>query len=360
MRKKSAPTATPSSCLPIDLALQGGGSHGAYTWGVLDRLLQEERLEFAGISGTSAGAMNAVALAAGLMEGGREGARATLRRFWTQVGAHSPFAALQPWWLTGNPWLETWQQWAREATSWWSQQAKPTLSPYGFNPLNLNPLQRIVENTIDFERVRTCHKTRLFIAATQVSTGALRVFRQNELTADMVMASACLPLLFQAVEIDGEAYWDGGYAGNPSLQPLIQESPADDLLLVQINPRRRHDSPRQSPDILDRINEITFNASLLKELRSLQLLKSLIAEDDAPTRAYRDPLFARVQALRVHRIDADDALRDLGASTKLRTDPLFLNQLFERGRAAADAWLAQHGPALGKHASLDLQQACQL
>ena len=358
MRKKTS--TSEAACLPIDLALQGGGSHGAYTWGVLDRLLEEERLEFAGISGTSAGAMNAVALAAGLMEGGREGARATLRRFWTQVGAHSPFAALQPWWLAGNPWLEPWQQWARETTSWWSRQAKPALSPYGFNPLNLNPLRRILDNTIDFDRVRTCHKTRLFISATQVSTGELRVFRQNELTADMVLASACLPLLFQAVEINGEAYWDGGYAGNPSLLPLIQESPADDLLLVQINPRRRDDAPRQSPDILDRINEITFNASLLKELRSLQLLKNLIAEDETPAHTYRNPLYERVQALRVHRIDADEALRDLGASTKLRTDPLFLNQLFERGRAAAHAWLAQHGADLGQRATLNLQQECQL
>jgi len=358
MKKETATAAT--ICLPIDLALQGGGSHGAYTWGVLDRLLEEERLEFAGISGTSAGAMNAVALAAGLMEGGREGARATLRRFWMQVGAHAPFAALQPWWLAGNPWLEPWQQWARATTAWWGRQAKAAISPYGFNPLNLNPLRRILENTIDFDRVRSCHKTRLFISATQVSTGALRVFRQTELTADMVLASACLPLLFQAVEIDGEAYWDGGYAGNPSLLPLIQESPADDLLLVQINPRRRNDPPRQSPEILDRINEITFNASLLKELRAVQLLKNLIAEDEAPTHTYRNPLYERVQALRVHRIDADDALRDLGASTKLRTDPVFLNQLFERGRSAASAWLAHHGSDLGQRATLDLQQECQL
>lgn len=358
MTKKTNPAAP--TRLPIDLALQGGGSHGAYTWGVLDRLLEEEHLEFAGISGTSAGAMNAVVLAAGLMEGGREGARAALRRFWMQVGAHSPFAALQPWWLAGNPWLDPWQQWAREASSWWSRQAKPSMSPYGFNPLNLNPLQRILESTIDFDRVRTCHKTRLFIAATRVSTGELRVFRQNELTADMVLASACLPLLFQAVEIEGEAYWDGGYAGNPTLLPLIQESPADDLLLVQINPRRRDAPPRQSPDILDRINEITFNASLLKELRSLQLLKSLIAEEEAPGHAYRNPLFGRVRDLRVHRIDADDALRDLGAATKLRTDPVFLNQLFERGRSAAGAWLAQHGTALGQRATLNLQQECQL
>ncbi len=335
----------------LDLALQGGGSHGAYTWGVLDRLLEDERLEFAGISGTSAGAMNAVALAAGLMDGGREGARRTLRRFWTQVGAHSPFAALQPWWSgAAQPWMEAWQRWARS----WSQG----LSPYGFNPLNLNPLRRILEDTVDFDRVRHCHKTQLFISATRVSTGELRVFRQGELSADAVLASACLPMLFQAVEIEGEPYWDGGYAGNPSLMPLIEESPADDLLLVQINPRQRPERLTQAPEILDRINEITFNASLLKELRGLQLLKNLIAEEGRPGHHYRNPLFARVEALRVHRIDGDDALRDLGAATKLRTDPLFLQQLFDRGRAAADAWLQQHAHDLGRRATVDLQREC--
>jgi NTE family protein len=343
----------------LDLALQGGGSHGAYTWGVLDRLLEDDSLEFAGISGTSAGAMNAVALAAGLMEGGREGARRTLRHFWTQVGAHSPFAAFQPWWAgLAMPGLQSWQRWMRESAAWWGRSLAQSLSPYGFNPLNLNPLRRILEDTVDFERVRRCHKTRLFIAATRVSTGELRVFRQDELSADVVLASACLPMLFQAVDIDGEPYWDGGYAGNPSLMPLIQESPADDLLLVQINPRQRPERPTQAAEILDRINEITFNASLLKELRAVQMLKNLIAEEGRPGHHYRNPLFARVEALRVHRIDGDEVLRDLGAGTKLRTDPAFLWQLFDKGRAAADAWLRQHRAALGRRATLDLQREC--
>ncbi|MEY4980600.1 MAG: hypothetical protein RLZZ352_2870 [Pseudomonadota bacterium] len=350
----------PSTPLPLDLALQGGGSHGAYTWGVLDRLLEEEWLEFSGISGTSAGAMNAVALAAGLMAGGREGARKSLRTFWQQVGAQSPFALWQPDWLAAQPGLDAWQHWMREASSWWGRSVAQTLSPYGFNPLNLNPLRTILDNTVDFDRVRRCHKTRLFIAATRVRTGELRVFRQNELTADVVLASACLPTLFQAVDIDGEPYWDGGYAGNPSLLPLIEETPADDLLLVQINPSRRDETPQQAPDILDRINEITFNASLLKELRTVQMLKNLIAEDTAPDRHYRNPLFARVQALRVHRIDADAALRDLGASSKLRTDAVFLEQLFQLGRTAANRWLQQHRNDLGQRGTLNLQEACRL
>jgi len=356
------PRPSPAAAAPllIDLALQGGGSHGAYTWGVLDRLLEDERLEFAGISGTSAGAMNAVALAAGLMEGGREGARQSLRRFWTRIGAQTPLAALQASPLPPQPWLDAWQHWAREATAWWGRSLVQTLSPYSFNPFNLNPLRTILEDTVDFDRVRRCHKTQLFIAATRVSTGELRVFRQDELTADVVLASACLPTLFQAVDIEGEPYWDGGYAGNPSLLPLVQETPADDLLLVQINPSRRDALPTQATDILDRINEITFNASLLKELRTVQMLKNLLAEDTTPHRCYRDPLFERVQTLRVHRIDADDALRDLGASSKLRTDAVFLEQLFQLGRTAANRWLQQHRTDLGQRGTLNLQEACRL
>ena len=353
--------------LPIDLALQGGGSHGAFTWGVLDRLLQEESLEIAGISGTSAGAMNAVALAAGLMDGGREGARKTLREFWTQVGAQSPFAMLQP--ALGGfsalaahlPGVQAWQQASQESMRWWSKAVGQPFSPYQFNPLNLNPLRTILERTVDFERVRACNKTQLFIAATNVRTGDLRVFRQHELSAEVALASACLPTLFQAVEIEGEPYWDGGYAGNPSLMPLISESPADDLLLVQINPMLRPEAPQQVADIMDRISEITFNASVLKELRTLQLLKNLL-EQDGPAAQHpgRDPLFARIQALRTHRIDGGAALQALGAASKLRTDTPFLQDLYTRGHASAEAWLQAHRADLGQRATLDLRRACQM
>ena len=326
----------------IDLALQGGGSHGAFTWGVLDALLDDDTLEIAGISGTSAGAMNAVALAAGLMEGGREGARQALRRFWARVGELSPFAA-----VTGAslPWLGPVQDFA----PWLGAH----LSPYQLNPLNLNPLRRILLDTVDFERVRGCDKTRLYIAATRVRTGELRVFDQHELSADVVMASACLPLLFQAVEIDGEAYWDGGYAGNPSLLPLVLESAADDLLVVQINPRERQELPRQAGDILERINEITFNASLLRELRSIETLKQLLAAEGWAARQLRSPVFRRLAALRMHRIDGGGALAELGAGSKLRTDPAFLERLFEQGREAAGHWLAQHRSEIGVRSTLD-------
>ena len=348
-------TGRTSPCQQIDLALQGGGSHGAFTWGVLDRLLEEDRLEIAAISGTSAGAMNAVALAAGLMDGGREGARRVLRDFWLRVSQSLPFHHLQNSamgalmgpaadWL--SPWIEPWKR----AASLWGQQ----LSPYQLNPLNLNPLRDILVDTVDFDRVRHCHKTQLFIAATQVRTGALRVFDQSTLNADMVMASACLPLMFQAVEIDGEGYWDGGYAGNPSLMPLITESLADDLLLVQINPIEREAVPTSAGDILDRINEVTFNASLVKEMRSIALLKQLIADEGRPGHAYRNPLFQRVDALRVHLIDGGASLTPLGAGSKTTTHWAFLSQLHDLGVQAADSWLTQHGDAIGVRSSLDL------
>jgi NTE family protein len=351
----------PTEKRQLDLALQGGGSHGAFTWGVLDRLLQEEWLEIAAISGTSAGAMNAVALASGLMEGGREGARATLVRFWQRVAELSPFHHIQnsplgsladSWTGPASVWLSPWTApWQQVANAWGSQ-----FSPYQLNPLNLNPLRQILRDTVDFERVGRCDKTRLFIAATQVRTGALKLFKQCDLTPDMVLASACLPLLFQAVEIDGEAYWDGGYAGNPSLLPLIAESPADDLLLVQINPIERTELPTSASDILDRISEVTFNASVLKEMRSIALHQQMIADEGRPGHHYRNPLFQRVAALRVHLIDGGASLAPLGPTSKSNTQWAFLQQLHSLGRSAAERWLTAHAQDLGQRSSWDLHQ----
>ncbi len=338
----------------VDLALQGGGSHGAFTWGVLDRLLEEEWLEIAAISGTSAGAMNAVALAAGLMEGGRVGARRVLRAFWTRVAELSPFHHWQVGPLASltspaGSWLSPWLEPFAQAAAHWGRQ----FSPYQLNPLNLNPLRNVLEATVDFERVRRCTKSQLFIAATQVRTGALRVFDQSALSADVVLASACLPLLFQAVEIDGEAYWDGGYAGNPSLMPLISDGPADDLLLVQINPIERGELPTSAEDILERINEITFNASLLKELRTIALLQQLVARQGRAGHADGARLFARMQALRVHLLDGGASLSDLGAASKTHNQWSFLTRLHALGRASAQHWLAEHRDAIGERSSFD-------
>ena len=346
---------SPQGKQQLDLALQGGGSHGAFTWGVLDRLLEDETLEIAGISGTSAGAMNAVALAAGLMDGGRESARANLRRFWQRVAESSPFHQLTagPWAsLLGpdNPWLQAWTAPLQQIGQFVGTQ----LSPYQLNPLNLNPLRDILADTVDFKAVRACDRTHLFIAATHVATGELRIFRQEEITADMVLASACLPLLFQAVEIDGEAYWDGGYAGNPALLPLIAETDADDLLLVQINPSRRDTLPTTAEDILDRASEVTFNASLIKELRTIGLIKEVLADAGRPDSAYRRSLFRRIDDLRLHRLDAEAELSQFGASSKTQTSRAFLQQLHDIGRQTADTWLAKHGKHLGQRSTFTL------
>ena len=279
---------------------------------------------------------------------------------WAPTMTASPFAQW-PWAHCAAParaWADLWtlpaQTWAGAAQRWWSESIGRNFSPYQLNPLNLNPLRDMLVQTIDFDRVRRCDKLKLFISATHVKTGRLRIFRQHELTAEVVLASACLPLLFQAVEIDGEAYWDGGFAGNPSLLPLITESPADDLLLVQINPHLRESVPTTAGDILDRMNEVTFNTSLLKELRSIALLKKLIEAEGRPGHHYREPTFQRVEALRVHRIDGGGSLTDLGSSSKSDTRWSFLSRLHGLGREAADRWLQTHRSDLGRRSTIDL------
>lgn len=335
----------------IELALQGGGSHGAFTWGVLDRLLEEERVEIDAISGASAGAMNAVVLASGLIAGGRAGAREALRRFWSRVSNASGrgstatdtmTAFFGNWSLTGSP-LHFYLDWASRS-----------LSPHQFNPFNLNPLRDIITREVDFERVRRSTKMQLFISATNVRTGQLKEFRQSELSVDAVMASACLPLVFRPVEIDGEAYWDGGYVGNPSLLPLITQSPAHDLLLVQINPSRREALPNSVGDIIDRIDEITFNSSLVKELRSVALLQQLLHMEGKPAGGWSPQLFMQIAALRMHRIEAENELSDLGSGSKRNTGWPFLMRLYHIGYRAADRWLECNFTHLGRRSTLPL------
>jgi NTE family protein len=335
----------------IDLALQGGGAHGAFTWGVLDRLLEDERLEIDGVSGTSAGAMNAVVLADGLAADGRRGARDALRRFWREVSRASSINPLT------NPLGALFAGWASDASPFqpYMNLVSQLWSPSQFNPFNLNPLHDILVKLVDFERLRHCRKVQLFIAATNVRTGALREFRIEELTADAVMASACLPLVFRAVEIDGEAYWDGGYLGNPSLLPLIDESPAHDLVLVQINPVRREQVPTQVQEITDRINEITFNSSLVKELRSVALLKKLIADEHLPKDRLQGHLFRQVDDLLVHRIAADSDLARLGASTKMSAEWSVVSRLHRTGRATANDWLEKNFTHLGRRSTVKLE-----
>ena len=336
----------------IDLALQGGGAHGAFTWGVLDRLLEDERIEIDALSGASAGAMNAVVLASGLLDGGRSGAREALRRFWSRVsratGTGSAIAGLfGGWGLAGPP------------LAWYADWMPRALSPYQLNPFDLNPLRDILREEVDFERLRAAPGPLLFVSATQVRTGRLREFRRAELTVEAVLASACLPMLFHAVVIGGDAYWDGGYVGNPSLLPLIAESPAHDLVLVQINPSNRNEVPTTSRDILDRLNEITFNASLVKELRSIALMRRLLDLEGPMPVGARAALFEQVASLRMHRIHAQAELSRLGAGSKLDPTWPVISRLHRIGRAAADGWLADNFTHLGRRSTMRLDEELQ-
>ncbi|WP_404416591.1 patatin-like phospholipase family protein [Vreelandella aquamarina] len=334
--------ATPTS-KTIDLALQGGGSHGAITWGVLDRLLEDSRLTISAISGTSAGAMNAVVLADGLHYGGRDGAREALHRFWRGVSNAARFSPIQPapWdWLMGNHSLD------HSPSYLLFENLTQLVAPAKLNPLGINPLRDLVSDLVDFERVNACRTATVFVTATNVRTGRAKVFSQPEISADTVMASACLPFMFPAVEIDGEAYWDGGYSGNPALFPLVDNRDCQDLVVVQVNPFERQQAPDSARDIINRINEITFNTSLVKELRSIQLLQQLIDGQQLDAERYR--------SMRIHLIHAEQEVEQLSASSKLNAQWNFVSSLFEQGRRWADEWLDEHFDALGQRSTFDL------
>ena len=324
----------------VDLALQGGGSHGAFTWGVLDRLIEEPWLRIDAISGTSAGAMNAALVADGWTQGGSEGARAALEAYWRRVSRAAAFSPMQRspldrlmgrWTLDTSPAYVAMDLMAR------------VLSPYDLNPLGLNPLRDILTDSIDFGRLARA-PIRLFVTATNVRTGRGRIFRNAEITADVLLASACLPTMFQAIEIDGEPYWDGGYSGNPTLTPLVRESDAHDTILVQINPRERPDRPRTANDILNRLNEISFNSPLMKELRMIALLHEVADPGHGEG--------ARWAGMRTHRI-MSDTLADFGASSKLNAEWEFVSLLKEEGRKSAEAFLTAHAEEIGKRSTAD-------
>lgn len=327
----------------VDLALQGGGSHGAFTWGVLDALLEDDSLEFDGISGTSAGALNAAVMAVGWKQGGarrrRAAARVALRSLWDDIGAcNAAFApagagALGAFNLNTNPWFA----WG----SAWSQ----LLSPYQFNPANVNPLRAVVQRHVDEAALRAS-PLRVFVTATSVRTGQAEVFSGARLSVDALLASACLPQMFQAVVIDGEAYWDGGFVGNPALWPLIYGTEALDVVLVQLDPLVREGVPTTAAEIADRLNEITFNASLVAEMRAIAFVKKLVASRRVDVAHYKD--------LRLHRIADDASLAPLDASSKYNNDPALIARLFTLGRAAAQRWLASDRLAVGRSSSFDI------
>ncbi len=325
----------------IDLALQGGGSHGAFTWGVLDRLLEEPRLHIAAISGTSAGAMNTAVLADGWIVGGAQGARDALEKYWRRVARAAESSPLQR-----SPLDRFMGRWSFDTSPFYLAMdlMSRVLSPYDLNPLGFNPLTAILTESIDFDRLARS-PIKLFITATNVRTGRGRIFRNGEITADVLLASACLPTMFRAVEIDGDAYWDGGYAGNPTITPLIRESDAHDTILIQINPRERPDTPRTATEILNRLNEISFNSPLMKELRMIAVLRQVADPGHGEGERWAQ--------MRTHRI-MTEMLLELGASSKLNAEWSFLAKLRDEGRRTASEFLDQHGDDVGKRSTADL------
>lgn len=336
----------------INLALQGGGAHGAFTWGVLDRLLRDEDIEIAAISGTSAGALNGAALKAGMVRDGREGARASLKWFWEQMGAITD----DHWqgWLSGNAPHTQWLAKALEYSPAYQAFDLTTrfMSPYLYGAAVQNPLERIVRN-MHFDDVCSPTGPQLNICATNVRTGKIRVFSGEEVSPDSLLASACLPSLFQAVEFTDpktgkmEAYWDGGYTGNPALFPLFEMDLPDDILIININPLIRHELPTESLAIQNRINEISFNSSLLRELRAINFVTRLIASGKVPKGTMKNVL--------VHMISDDELMNDLNVATKTIPTPVILARLKEAGERAADAFLATYKGALGKDSTINLE-----
>jgi NTE family protein len=331
----------------VNLALQGGGSHGAFAWGALDRLLEHDGIEIEGVVGTSAGAMNAAVMAHGLAIGGNAGARTELRNFWRQI---SDAARMSP--LQQDPiqrFLNPGQGSLDFSPGYLMLDAMSRMfSPYQLNPMNLNPLRDVLAAVIDFERLRRSSVVKLFVCASNVMNGRLKVFERDEITVDAVLASACLPFMFQAVEIDGAHYWDGGYMGNPPIFPLIYNCTSQDVLIVQLNPINIPRVPQTTQEILDRINTLSFNSSLMREMRAIQFVEDLI-----------DSGFdfgGKLKRVFIHTIDGEDVIGSLGVSSKVNADWGFLTSMFNAGRTRADEFLRHHFDAIGNRSSTDVRR----
>lgn len=329
----------------VNLALQGGGSHGAFTWGVLDKILEDGRLDIDGLSATSAGAMNAGVYAYHHMLGGKEAARRGLHDFWQRISkagdqTRNPFDAV----------LESMNLGMLSSQSMFETMTR-LLSPYEFNPFNLNPLKDVLNASIDFDRLRQCTTTNLRICTTNVRTGKIRIFGNGEITSDVLLASACLPFLFQAVGIDGEHYWDGGYMGNPAIYPMFTGLASGDVIIVHVNPIERPDLPRSAPDILNRINEISFNSTLMREMRAVRFIRDIMDGD-----WIKDEHKHKLRYIFMHSIRNDESMASLAVASKSNTNWSFLTGLRDRGRQTAEDWLAENFDHLGKRSSIDLEK----
>ena len=329
----------------INFALQGGGSHGAYSWGVLERFLEEEDLVIEAISGTSAGAMNAAVLVNGYMQGGREGAINLLEKFWRRI---SDAAAFSP--LSKSPVERMITGWNMDSspTYHWFDMMSRIFSPYELNPLNVNPLKLILDEMLDMPLYSHEDSIKLFVTATHVTSGQARVFGNKEITSDVLLASSCIPLMFQAVQVDGEYYWDGGYMGNPAIWPLIYHSRSEDVVLVQINPIHNENIPKSAPEIINRLNEITFNSSLIAEMRAIDFVSRLIKRHKLSHEQYKD--------MRMHLVYSRDEVAHLNASSKINADWNFFLHLREIGRKGAEEWLQKNKKMIGVKSTFDIRE----
>ncbi len=329
----------------VNLALQGGGAHGAFTWGVLDRILEDGRLTIDGLSATSAGAMNAGVYAYHHMIGGADGARQGLHDFWQRISKAGD--------KTRNPMDAVFEKMNMKMLSSASMFETMTrlLSPYQFNPRNLNPLKDVLEASIDFDKLHHCTDTKLRICATNVRTGKIKIFSNGEITPDVLLASACLPSIFQAVEIDGDHYWDGGYMGNPAIYPMFIGMESSDVIIIHINPIERHDVPKTSADIMNRLNEISFNSTLMREMRAVKFIRDIIASD-----WIKEEHKHKLRVIFMHSIRNDETMAELPTASKSNTNWSFLTGLRDRGRATAESWLAENFQHIGKRTSIDLEK----
>ncbi|MEI6201812.1 MAG: patatin-like phospholipase family protein [Enhydrobacter sp.] len=331
----------------INLALQGGGSHGAFTWGVLDALVEDGRLEIEALSGTSAGAMNAVIFMQGWAKNGPDGARAELRAFWTELGAmaftspiqRTPLDQLRGIWnLDDSP------------AALWADVMQRTLTPWMRNPLGLDPLRDLLRRHFDQNAVRECHGIKAFIAATNVQTGKARIFTREELTVETVLASACLPNVHNAVVIDGVPYWDGGFRGNPPIWPFIYASDSRDVVIVELDPSFRPGVPKSNAEIADRLNEITFGGALIAEMRAIAFVQDMIEKG-----AITGEFGARLKEIMIHSINDEASIAPMGSVSKFLIEPAFLEHLFQLGRTAATKWLASTFEEVGVKSSIDVR-----
>ena len=327
----------------LNLALQGGGAHGAFTWGVLDALLADPRHQFEGFSGSSAGALNAVVLADGWIKGGRDGARQGLADFWVEVGKQMPWGMMthgEGDAISLSPASKLLANWARQ------------FSPLQLNPFDLNPLRELLKRQIDFERLRAASPFKLFVGTTQANTGKLRLFREHELTIDVLLASACLPKIHHSVEIDGEPYWDGGYSANPAVFPLFYDCDSRDVLLVPLSPLQREGKPRTVEEIEARIAELAFSATFMREMRMFVHATAFSGAASMPG----GRLEQRLRQMRFHMIDSSRLASLQRTDTKLLAHPPFLELLREQGRERASEWLAEHGDGVGRRSTVDLNK----